>query len=192
MCRHRPEWPAALCPMTPVIAGALAAALSTHRHLGRAFILLTTCATLRSHSPSYPASASILDARRELATSPAGFDRARASVSRSTTDEDKIEFRDGIHGLLVWALAVAWAPCWRQRQRQRVPWPRPRRCLQACQTRRPTSRSLPTTLTACCAASTSASGRATGGPRRRGSRCEHPLRRHSLFALVGIAGEGDF
>jgi hypothetical protein len=145
MCRHRPcEWPAALCPTDAGDRRRPAAALSNP------WVTLSfsspPSATLRTHSPSYPAYAS------SLTPVASWLHRRPASIaSRSTTDEDEIEFRDGIHGLLVWALAVAWAPCWRQRQR--VPWPRPRRCLQACQTRRPTSRSLPTTLTGCCAAS---------------------------------------
>jgi len=100
---------------TPVIAGALAAAALS-------FVLFTFGSSLgialSSSSPSWRDASialAILSGLYIILTTVASFGlggyiagrlRSRWAASQGA-DEDEIEFRDGIHGLLVWALAVA-------------------------------------------------------------------------------------
>jgi hypothetical protein len=100
---------------TPVIAGALAAAALS-------FVLFTFGSSLgialSSSSPSWRDASialAILSGLYIILTTVASFGlggyiagrlRSRWAATQAA-DEDEIEFRDGIHGLLVWALAVA-------------------------------------------------------------------------------------
>ena len=100
---------------TPVIAGALAAAALS-------FVLFTFGSSLgialSSSSPTWRDASialAILSGLYIILTTVASFGlggniagrlRSRWAASQGA-DEDEIEFRDGIHGLLVWALAVA-------------------------------------------------------------------------------------
>lgn len=107
------ETPARYVEWTPVIAGAIAAAALS-------FVLFTFGSSLgialASSSPSWrdaSVTLAVLSGLYVILATVAsfGFGGYIAGQLRSpwaaSTDIDEVEFRDGIHGLLVWALAVA-------------------------------------------------------------------------------------
>ncbi|MDF2971075.1 MAG: hypothetical protein K0R61_1525 [Microvirga sp.] len=107
------ETPARYVEWTPVIAGAIAAAALS-------FVLFTFGSSLgialASSSPSWrdaSVTLAVLSGLYVILATVAsfGFGGYIAGQLRSpwaaSTDTDEVEFRDGIHGLLVWALAVA-------------------------------------------------------------------------------------
>ena len=107
------ETPARYVEWTPVIAGAIAAAALS-------FVLFTFGSSLgialASSSPSWrdaSVALAVLSGLYVILATVAsfGFGGYIAGQLRSpwaaSTDTDEVEFRDGIHGLLVWALAVA-------------------------------------------------------------------------------------
>ena len=107
------ETPARYVEWTPVIAGAIAAAALS-------FVLFTFGSSLgialASSSPSWrdaSVTLAVLSGLYVILATMASFGFGGYIAGRlrsrwaASTDTDEVEFRDGIHGLLVWALAVA-------------------------------------------------------------------------------------